>query len=135
MERSLEPLGPDNAAELAALLDEPVEDWARRAAAWPHWRNWIVRVDGIPVGYVQATLGEPTEIAWVIAESHRGQGHATAAARAALAEIEGPVIAHIDPANGASEAVARHLGMQPGATREDGERRWLLAVERREQRA
>ena len=135
MERSLEPLSEDNAAELAALLGEPLEDWARRAAGPPHWRNWIVRVDGVAVGYVQATLGDPTEIAWVIAEPHRGQGHATAAARAVLAEIQGSVIAHIDPANAASEAVARHLGMEPGATRADGERRWLLAVQRGEQRA
>ena len=124
MERSLEPLGRDNAAELAAALGEPVATWRRRAAGPPEWRNWLVRVDGEVVGYVQATLGDPTEIAWVVAERHRGHGHATAAAREVVAALDGDVIAHIDPANAASEAVARKLGMQPGPAREDGERRW-----------
>jgi RimJ/RimL family protein N-acetyltransferase len=134
VERSLEPLSRENAAELAAVLGEPEATWQRRAAGPPHWRNWLVRVDGEAVGYVQATGGDATEIAWVIAEPHRGRGHATAAARAVLAQLLGPVVAHIDPANAASEAVARRLGMTPGAARADGERRWSLPVQGGEQR-
>ena len=135
MERALEPLNTNNAAELAALLGEPVGPWLARATGPPIWRNWIVRVDGQATGYVQATLGDPTEIAWVIAAPYRRRGHATAAVRAMLAELDAPqVIAHIDSANQASEAVARKLGMEPGPAREDGERRWSLPVQSGEER-
>jgi RimJ/RimL family protein N-acetyltransferase len=134
---TLEPLRVEHAAELAAVADEPVAAFERRAAGPPHWRNWAVRAGGEIVGYVQATIGEEaTEVAWVIGERWRGRGYATAAARAMLAQLDAAeVIAHIDPANRPSQGVARKLGMVAGAARDDGEVRWSLAVERGQQRA
>jgi RimJ/RimL family protein N-acetyltransferase len=138
---ALEPLRVEHAAEMADVLGEPARALAavyeRRVAKGPRWRNWIVRVDGVAVGYVQATIADDaTEVAWVIGERWRGRGYATAAARAMLAELGAErVVAHIDEANVASQGVARALGMRPTAEWSAGERTWLLAVQRGEQRA
>ena len=132
----LEAVSAVNAAELAAVVGDPASEWERRAERWPQWRNWIVRIDGVAVGFVQATTSDTeTEVAWVIAAPWRGRGYAAAAAQAMLAGLEADaVIAHIAPGNVASQGVARRLGMTPGAPRADGEVRWSLPVQGREQR-
>jgi RimJ/RimL family protein N-acetyltransferase len=123
---TLDRLDVHNARELAALTGESVAAWEHRAAQWPRWRNWIVRVDGEPVGFVQATHhGAATELAWVIGERFQRRGYATAAAEAMIAELgHGPFIAHIAPANRASQRVAERIGMRRGPARADGEERW-----------
>ena len=55
------------------------------------WLNWIVRWQGQqPIGYVQATVTAPgvAWIAYVIASSHWGRGHAFAATAAMLEHLE-----------------------------------------------
>ena len=104
----LEPLRPEHAVELAALLDdaavhqfiggEPENAEELRARierqAVGHspdgrqrWLNWAVRArtSGDALGTMQATVtGDATEsvaeVAWVIAPSHQGQGFAKEAA-------------------------------------------------------
>lgn len=53
-------------------------------AASEQWLNWVVRVDGAAVGYVQATVhdGIRAAVAWVIGAQCQGHGYATAAGRA-----------------------------------------------------
>ncbi|PPF85231.1 GNAT family N-acetyltransferase [Subtercola sp. Z020] len=107
------------------------------------WLNWVVTdLAGEPLGYVQATVtgaadgagGEPVEeegqaeVAWVVATSQQGRGYATEAALALVDWLRArgvtQFVAHIHPDHRASQAVARHLGLHPTATRVDGEDRW-----------
>lgn len=81
------------------------------------WLNWIVRSDGVALGYVQATvMARTAEIAWVIGTAHQGQGYATEAAGAmaeALAETGTDTLqAHIHPRNRPSQIVAERLGLR-----------------------
>src|SRR4051812_28306772 len=136
MSIELEPLRIDHAAELVEVLcDErlyehiggspPGEDelrarFARQVAGRSpdgraRWFNWVVREDGVAVGTLQATVaGDLAELAWVVGIPYRGRGVAARAGTAAmeLLRVEGVrrFIAHIAPANAASEAVARRLG-------------------------
>lgn len=126
----LEPLRVSHAAELAFVLGEDETElrvrYARQVAG-PGWHNWVLRVreSGAVVGYVQATeTGDEAELAWVVGADHRGAGLATEAARAVAAWLDRPAYAHVDPANLASQRVARRLGMTPGEARADGEVRW-----------
>lgn len=55
------------------------------------WLNWVVRAQGgSPIGYVQATMTAPhvAWIAYVLASSHWGRGHAFTATSAMLAHLE-----------------------------------------------
>ncbi|WP_432947853.1 GNAT family N-acetyltransferase [Kribbella sp. CA-253562] len=46
-----------------------------------HWLNWVISLDGVLVGYVQATVtGDEVEIAWVVGADWQGQGIAKEAA-------------------------------------------------------
>jgi RimJ/RimL family protein N-acetyltransferase len=96
------------------------------------WLNWVLRerATRAPVGTVQATIaGDGTAaLAWVVGTEHQGQGLATEAAQAVMAWLREQGIArfaaHIHPDHAASAAVARRLGLKPGARRSDGEVRW-----------
>lgn len=99
------------------------------------WLNWIVML-GDPacaIGYVQATVEQSpvtmeADIAWVVAPQFQGRGAATEAAGAMIAWLTargvGQLVAHIHPTHGASQAVARKLGLRPTQRVEDGEVRW-----------
>lgn len=120
---------PPTEDELTALYRRQVA--GRSADGTEEWHNWVVRVDGRPVGYVQATVhaGGRAEVAWVVGTAYQGRGHATAAARAMLAELAARgvtrVEARIAPGHRPSEAVAGHLGLRPtGDHDEDGEQLW-----------
>ena len=99
------------------------------------WLNWVVRhrSSGVAVGTVQATLqvaGELTaEVAWVVASPHQRQGYAkeAAAAMADWLRLHGVerLVAHVHPEHEASVSVARHLGLVPTETVDDGEVRWI----------
>lgn len=113
------------------LRDRYTRQIAGPADPTEQWHNWIVRADGVPVGYVQATVtGDETEIAWVIGIHAQGNGYASEAARAMTDHLVGggakQVIAHIHPDHHASNGVARRLGLQPTGDFQDGERRWEL---------
>ena len=83
---------------------------------------WSILAGGRFVGWVLLTpldlVGPEIEIGWRLIRAAWGQGFATEAARPvlrhALVTLGLPrVIADIDPANVASEAVARKLGFRP----------------------
>ena len=117
--------------------------YARQAAGrspdgQEEWHNWILRREpgGDAVGYVQATVtgatptgqGRRAEIAWVVGLAWQGQGYATEAAQALVTWLEQRGVrviqAHIHPGHAASAAVARHAGLRPSSTFEDGEQLW-----------
>jgi RimJ/RimL family protein N-acetyltransferase len=97
------------------------------------WLNWVVRVDDVAVGFVQATVtgGSHASIAWVIGLAWQGHGFATFAARAMLAELRRrgvtDVRASIAPGHEPSEHVASGVGLvATDRTDEDGERLWVM---------
>lgn len=148
----LDPLRVDDADEMVGLLADPglyrytgfetppsfpeLRERYRRLTAGPPppwadlWLNWIVRAQGVAVGYVQATvMADAAEVAWVIGASHQRLGYATEASRAMLRALADggvrTVRAHIHPRNVPSQAVAARLGMRrlPGHPF-DGEDLW-----------
>ena len=155
---TLEPLRPEHAVEMVEVLSSPslyrftgggppaldeLTSRYERQVAGPAdvdvaWCNWVVRADGALVGYVQATValgaqGPVAELAWVVRSEASGRGIATRAAQAALALLREQwqvvaVQAHIADDHLASQAVARHLGLEPTAHLHDGERRWSAAL-------
>lgn len=146
----LTPLVPADAAEMVEVLadqslyafigGEPPEPAAlarqyEAQVAGPDregetWHNWIVRLDGIATGFVQATVIDGiAEIAWVIGVPWQRRGIATEAAGAMkewLATIGVTRFeAHIHPAHAASAGVAAALGLAPtGTLDDDGEMVW-----------
>lgn len=156
MDLRLDPLRVADAAEMAAVLADPalyaviggrppterqltaqyrVQALGRSADGREEWLNWVVRVDGHAVGYVQATVhdGARAVVAWVVGTPWQGHGYATAAARAMLAELTARgvlrVEAYIEPGHYPSEAVAERVGLHPtGDFDDDGEQRWSTEV-------
>ncbi|MQY07924.1 GNAT family N-acetyltransferase [Actinomadura macrotermitis] len=99
------------------------------------WLNWIARRrrDAQAVGTVQATVtpgvdGLSASVAWVIGTHYQGFGFATEAAAAVTGWLRGHGVtalsASIHPANAASAAVARKLGLRPTGDLADGEIVW-----------
>jgi RimJ/RimL family protein N-acetyltransferase len=115
---------------LAAGPEEPGETWL----------NWVVRVagDGVALGTVQATIScgpsarPVAELSWVIGTRWQRQGIATEATRAVAGWLDShgveDLCAHIHASHYASAAVARHLGLAPtGTGNEGGEVLWRSA--------
>ncbi len=99
------------------------------------WVNLIVRMrdTGRAVGTVQATiLGQGEErrakVAWVIGVDWQGEGFATEAARALLAQLglEGvhSIEASIHPSHVASQRVAANIGLSLTHELDAGEQVW-----------
>jgi ribosomal-protein-alanine N-acetyltransferase len=94
-----------------------------------HWLNWIVRnATGEVAGYVQATItpDRSAEIAYVLGRAHWRKGYAYAACSAMIAELGATygvtrLTATLDPANAASVALIRKLGLGLVWTDEPGE--------------
>jgi RimJ/RimL family protein N-acetyltransferase len=95
------------------------------------WLNWIVRVAGEPVGYVQATVADGSaDVAWVIGTPWQGRGYATEAAAGLVAWVRERGLdpfATIAPGHRASERVAAAVGLRVTDELVDGERVWRLA--------
>ena len=151
---TLVPLTVDVAAEMVDVLADPelyrhiggappsyddlVARYTRQVAGPggdETWHNWIVRLGGRAVGYVQATVrritsGVVADVAWVIGTTYAGQGFATEAAAAMIAQLRGQqadeIRAYIADANTASPAVARKLGLVETDVIAEDERRWVL---------
>lgn len=115
-------------------LDQLGERYRHQSMGCPHdgetWHNWILRLDGTAIGYVQATVtGESADLAWVVASPWQGFGYATEASVAMrnwLAD-KGVVrfIAHLHPDHSASIAIATKLGLHPtGELDDEGEMIW-----------
>jgi ribosomal-protein-alanine N-acetyltransferase len=137
----LEPQLASHAAELFAVIGDPslyefidvkepknVEALRERLArlesrlspdGTEHWLNWIVRTTaGEIVGYVQATVtpDHAAEIAYVFGRAHWGRGYGFAACSAMIGELGSTygvtrITATLDPANAASVALLRKLGL------------------------
>ncbi|MGO1393384.1 GNAT family N-acetyltransferase [Agrococcus casei] len=117
-------------------LDALRRQYAAQAEGGPadgseQWLNWIVRQQGEPIGYVQATLSDGSddaEIAWVIGLPWQGRGLAKAAAALLVRELASRGVqgirAHIHPRHEASKRIAASLGMHSTDTIVDGEIRW-----------
>jgi len=94
------------------------------------WHNWIVRLDGAAIGYVQATVvGEEAELGWVIGVPWQRQGYAAEASAAMQTWLAGEGVtrffAHIHPGHVASNLVAAGLGFRPnGKVDDEGEAIW-----------
>ena len=94
------------------------------------WRNWIVRGDGVAVGFVQATMtGGTATLAWLIGEPWQGRGLASAAVADMCDQLWGEGIqrfeAWIAPGHAPSERVASRAGLErTGEIDDDGEVRW-----------
>jgi len=94
-----------------------------------HWLNWVVRDSaGKVVGYVQATVtpDHAAEIAYVLGRAHWRKGYAYAACVAMISELRSSygvtrVTATLDPANDASLALLRKLGLGLVWTDEPGQ--------------
>ncbi len=147
----LSPLSVDHAPAMVSVLADPslyeftggtpptLEELSARYARQSvghspdgseRWLNWVVLLDSVPVGYVQATVvGDSAEIAWVISPSVQGRGVATEAARAMgeLLTAAGVrrLVAHVHPDHIASARVCERLGLRPTGEIEDGEVRWV----------
>jgi RimJ/RimL family protein N-acetyltransferase len=103
------------------------------------WCNWVIKLrePACLTGTVQATIkpgaqGLAAEVAWVVGTSWQGRGIATEAAKALIAWLIGQsvvtVLAHINPANHASAAVAAAAGLEPADEWQEGERRWIRRI-------
>jgi RimJ/RimL family protein N-acetyltransferase len=143
-----------DAGDLAELLDDPVlREWLRsskvdelreRFRGWEtrrspdgaeEWLNWVARrrSDGAAVTWMQAKVrGATGEIAYATVPSQRRRGYTVAAARVVVGWMPGlgvaTIEAHIDPANAASEAVARSLGFARSDRVAGGEAVWVRAA-------
>jgi RimJ/RimL family protein N-acetyltransferase len=106
------------------------------------WLNWVVRVSGTAVGYVQATVPldgayRSAELAWVIGQRWQGRGLAGAAAEMVagwlVSQGIGVLRASIAEGHAASEAVARRIGLrETDEVTDDGERLWISGAHARE---
>ncbi|GIH94423.1 GNAT family N-acetyltransferase [Planobispora siamensis] len=147
---TLEPLAVEHAEEMAAALADPglhtfiggspatagqLRDRYARMIAGPspgsgeQWLNWVIRLEGALVGYVQATVVPPrATVAWVVGTPWQGRGIATEAAGAMVAWLAGRGVtgfeATIHPEHAASCAVARRIGLAPTEEWEEGEVVW-----------
>lgn len=146
----LTPLDAADAAEMVNVLSDPdlytfmggepptldqLEELYRHQSAGSTgdletWHNWILRLDGRAIGYVQATVkGEVADLAWVVGSLWQGFGYATEASEAMRNWLADQGIArfsaHIHPNHGASKAIAVKLGLQPtGQLDDEGEMIW-----------
>ena len=148
----LDPLAVDDAAEMTNVLADPElyrviggsppteeelreryqrQVVGRSADGHEEWLNWVVRVDGVAVGYVQASVhdGRRAVVAWVIGTPWQGKGIATAAANRMLGLLVDrgvrTIDAYVAPGHLSSERVAARLGFAAtGEHDDDGEQRW-----------
>ncbi|MFC7624212.1 GNAT family N-acetyltransferase [Microlunatus sp. GCM10028923] len=96
------------------------------------WLNWIVRLDGTPIGVVQATVrtaaGE-ADVAWEIGTAWQGHGYASEAAIGLVEWLIGDGVravgAYVNPEHVASQRVAARAGLTPTDETVDGEQRWV----------
>ena len=109
-------------ASLAWLRERYGKLESRRSAdGREHWLNWVLRADGVAIGYVQATVADNTAgIAYELASPHWGRGLACEAVAAMLAELAGAYgvrrfTAVAKRANARSLALLARLGFVPAS--------------------
>ncbi|MFN2346366.1 MAG: GNAT family N-acetyltransferase [Dermatophilaceae bacterium] len=146
----LSPLEVTHASEMAAVLsgaglyeytggepptvDRLEDQYRHQVAGSPRrgesWHNWILRFNGVAIGFLQATVvGETADLAWVVGVPWQRQGFASEASLAVRDWLtERGVVrltAHIHPEHLASISVATRLGLRAtDQLDDDGERVW-----------
>jgi RimJ/RimL family protein N-acetyltransferase len=151
---SLEPLEEAHAPEMVTVLADPslyaftggepptpaaLRAQYRAQVAGPGdrsevWHNWVIRLDGGAVGFVQATVtGSGSDIAWVVGLPWQRRGIAVEAAGAMCDWLVAGGVrrleAHIHPAHVASQRVAESLGLvDSGEIDDDGEGVWRREI-------
>jgi RimJ/RimL family protein N-acetyltransferase len=78
------------------------------------WLNWIIVLDGAPIGLAQATIsGDGCEIAYILHSAQWGRGYALEAVTAMLAELgERTFFANVDEKNERSIRLLQRLGFR-----------------------
>jgi RimJ/RimL family protein N-acetyltransferase len=94
------------------------------------WINWIIRIKGQCVGYVQATIKDDIAyIAWMIGKRYQNKGYARAATRELILWLAGNrtkiIKAKINNMNEPSKRVAMKCGMINSNIIEDNEVVWI----------
>lgn len=77
------------------------------------WLNWIIVLDGAPIGLVQATIsGDGCEVAYILGSAHWGHGYAFEAMTAMLAQLgDRSFFANVDEKNARSIRLLERLGI------------------------
>lgn len=123
---------PPTLEELAARYEAQTAGSGTRDEAW---HNWIIRLDGSAVGFVQATVREgagsnvSADLAWVVGTGWQNRGLAKEAALAMREWLETDGVdrfsAHVHPSHAASQRVAEVIGLRrTGEKDDDGEEIW-----------
>jgi RimJ/RimL family protein N-acetyltransferase len=148
---TLTPLDSSDAAEMVVVLSDEAlygftggepptraeleERYRHQTAGGPGpeevWLNWIVRLEGDAIGFVQATVtGDLADLAWVVGVPWQRHGYASEASIAMrdwlLQRDVTRFSAHIHPDHAASNGVATSLGLRAsGELDADGEMIWI----------
>jgi RimJ/RimL family protein N-acetyltransferase len=146
---TLTPLAVADAAEMVEVLSDPelyaytggepptfdqLQERYRFQVASPppgeRWYNWIIRLQGAAIGFVQATVsGQEAGLAWLVGAPWQGRGYATEASTAMRDWLADQGItafsAHIHPNHRASQRIATSLELHPtGQLDDEGEMIW-----------
>jgi RimJ/RimL family protein N-acetyltransferase len=114
----------------APSADELADRYRRQLAGLgrpdEYWLNWVISLDGVLVGYVQATVTDVAEVAWVVGKDWHRQGIAREAAIGLVGWLDGDrkIVAHVHPEHAASQAVAKAAGLSRTDQLDDGEEVW-----------
>lgn len=148
---TLTPLHPSDASEMVSVLSDPdlyfftggeppaleelEERYRFQTAGSPRdgeiWHNWIIRLHGAAIGFVQATVIDGSaDLAWVLGTAWQGLGYATEASLAMRDWLSAGGVtrftAHIHPDHVASQGVAARLGLDAtDRVDDDGETVWV----------
>ncbi len=155
---TLEPLSVADASEMASILGDPsIHEFTGGAPMTPTqvralcqrleagspdptviWLNWVLRSrdDHTLLGTMQATVWpdqDRADVAWIVGAAWQGRGIASEAAAQVVMWLRSKgvliVVAHIHPDHGASQGVARRIGLAPTEEVVDGEIEWRLELE------
>lgn len=99
--------------------------WFARAIADPRISLFIGEADGTKVGMVRFDHLEPTEVSININPACRGRGHGRDLLAAALAQVNGEVVADVLEDNVASRQLFEGAGFALGAAKRAGLRRYV----------
>jgi [ribosomal protein S5]-alanine N-acetyltransferase len=115
------------------ILEEQYRRWEPRKSpdGTQAWLNWVAKLRGGEyVGWIQATVQADgrADLAYLVFPSHQRHGYAVEACRAVIDHIKANFVARtiratIEPANAASIALARKLGLTQ--TGEDSRGAWF----------
>jgi RimJ/RimL family protein N-acetyltransferase len=148
----IENLTLEHADEMFALLNDiklhqhiggkPIENsetfklrYSRLAKGWSsdgkeEWINWIIKNDGLCVGYVQATISNnEAYIAWVVGTKYQNKGFASAATKILIEWLyknrTNNIKANIGDLNEPSKRMAIKVGLVKTEMINNGESMWV----------